>query len=226
MTSIQYATFEYTLQMPLLLCVTRQLKNHTPGLVCTMRLDFCFVDEEKRWHTTTRGIILKKRPFDPYSDNDLKTRLDFISLAPVVCEWDPSLRIPYYFRIPWDGIVQSCVSPHLLSVQVFGWLSQALVAFGCLPTSSGAVQFDSRIEEWERRTRCGTATSGSNTRVSIHYSQSRLEREREERTQFIPGALPPKLKLLGTTGAVNLYPPCFSIIFDSRRNRKQIKLLL
>lgn len=36
-------------------------------------------------------------------------------------------------------------------------------------------------------------------------------------TQFIPGAGPPKLKELGTTGALNLYPPCFSIIFDSRK---------
>lgn len=34
-------------------------------------------------------------------------------------------------------------------------------------------------------------------------------------TQFIPGAVPPKLKVDGTTGAVNLYPPCFSIILDS-----------
>lgn len=34
--------------------------------------------------------------------------------------------------------------------------------------------------------------------------------------QFIPGAGPPKLKELGTTGALNLYPPCFSIILDSR----------
>lgn len=35
--------------------------------------------------------------------------------------------------------------------------------------------------------------------------------------QFIPGAGPPKLKELGTTGALNLYPPCFSIILDSRK---------
>lgn len=108
-------------------------------------------------------------------------------------------------------------SPHLLSVRVLGLLSQASVVFGCLPTSSGAVQFDSRIEEWESR----TTTSGSNTRVSIHYSQSRLERGRGGRTQFIPGALPPKLKLLGTTGTVNLYPPCFSIIFDSKSDWKR-----
>ena len=42
--------------------------------------------------------------------------------------------------------------------------------------------------------------------------------------QFIPGALPPKLKLDGTTGTVNLYPPCFSIILDSgmRENGKDM----
>lgn len=57
---------------------------------------------------------------------------------------------------------------------------------------------------------------------SFHYIQSQLERGKgTERTQFIPGALPPKLKLDGTTGTVNLYPPCFSIIFDSKTNRKQ-----
>ena len=33
----------------------------------------------------------------------------------------------------------------------------------------------------------------------------------------MPGAGPPKLKELGTTGALNLYPPCFSIILDSRK---------
>lgn len=37
--------------------------------------------------------------------------------------------------------------------------------------------------------------------------------------QFIPGAGPPKLNELGTTGALNLYPPCFSIILDSRREK-------
>lgn len=37
--------------------------------------------------------------------------------------------------------------------------------------------------------------------------------------QFIPGAGPPKLNELGTTGALNLYPPCFSIILDSGRDK-------
>lgn len=40
--------------------------------------------------------------------------------------------------------------------------------------------------------------------------------------QFIPGAGPPKLKELGTTGALNLYPPCFSIILDSRKQINEI----
>lgn len=40
-------------------------------------------------------------------------------------------------------------------------------------------------------------------------------------TQFIPGAEPPKLKVDGTTGAVNLYPPCFSIILDSVIRKKK-----
>ncbi len=43
-------------------------------------------------------------------------------------------------------------------------------------------------------------------------------------TQFIPGAVPPKLKVDGTTGAVNLYPPCFSIILDSGNERQTTEL--
>lgn len=39
--------------------------------------------------------------------------------------------------------------------------------------------------------------------------------------QFIPGAGPPKLNEVGTTGALNLYPPCFSIILDSKTKQKQ-----
>lgn len=50
---------------------------------------------------------------------------------------------------------------------------------------------------------------------SLHYNQSQSNKKGEQMIQFIPGALPPKLKLDGTTGAVNLYPPCFSIILDS-----------
>lgn len=38
--------------------------------------------------------------------------------------------------------------------------------------------------------------------------------------QFIPGAGPPKLNDVGTTGALNLYPPCFSIILDSKTKQK------
>lgn len=37
--------------------------------------------------------------------------------------------------------------------------------------------------------------------------------------QFIPGAGPPKLNEVGTTGALNLYPPCFSIILDSKKKK-------
>lgn len=39
--------------------------------------------------------------------------------------------------------------------------------------------------------------------------------------QFIPGAGPPKLNEVGTTGALNLYPPCFSIILDSKTKQKK-----
>lgn len=55
-------------------------------------------------------------------------------------------------------------SPHLLSVQVLGLFSQALVAF---PHLLVLFKFDSQIEEWERRTSSGTTTSGSNTSVFI-----------------------------------------------------------
>lgn len=41
--------------------------------------------------------------------------------------------------------------------------------------------------------------------------------------QFIPGAGPPKLNEVGTTGALNLYPPCFSIILDSKRKKTKQK---
>jgi len=39
--------------------------------------------------------------------------------------------------------------------------------------------------------------------------------------QFIPGAGPPKLNEVGTTGALNLYPPCFSIILDSKDKKNK-----
>lgn len=41
--------------------------------------------------------------------------------------------------------------------------------------------------------------------------------------QFIPGAGPPKLNEVGTTGALNLYPPCFSIILDSKTKQNKTK---
>lgn len=79
-----------------------------------------------------------------------------------------------------------------------------------------------RLKSERRRTSSGTTTSGSNTSVFISLHSVTVRKGKgKERTQFIPGALPPKLKLDGTTGTVNLYPPCFSIIFDSKNNQKQ-----
>ena len=53
---------------------------------------------------------------------------------------------------------------------------------------------------------------------ALHYNHTA---GRKVVTQFIPGAGPPKLKELGTTGALNLYPPCFSIILDSRKTKSK-----
>lgn len=90
--------------------------------------------------------------------------LNFNSLAPVVCVWKLLLWYPSYFWIPWQHCSELYPPPHLLSVQVLGLFSQALVAF---PHLLVLFKFDSQIEEWERRTSSGTTTSGSNTSVFI-----------------------------------------------------------
>lgn len=91
--------------------------------------------------------------------------LNFNSLAPVVCV-GAAVMVSLLFL---DSIRQHCSElyffpPHLLSVQVLGLFSQALVAF---PHLLVLFKFDSQIEEWDRRTSSGTTTSGSNTSVFI-----------------------------------------------------------
>lgn len=83
MTSIQYATFEYTCWHLTNAsgCLTRQLKNQVAwaSMYNIMRSDYFFVNEEKRWHTTARGITL--RAFRPVQWQwfDEKSQFQFLS---------------------------------------------------------------------------------------------------------------------------------------------------
>ena len=137
---------------------------------------------------------------------------------------------PVHIGLPEDHTVESFFLTR--SAQVLGFLLVLFFSppshwlrFGFLfpPTSSGAISNfrDWRMTEknqfWDRYWR----EQHKLFFFSLHYNQSQSNKKTTGGwTQFIPGALPPKLKLVGTSGTVNLYPPCFSIILDSATTRQ------
>lgn len=99
MTSIQYATFEYTfvtLQMPLVGC---------PGCLKIKSLSLYIHDFRlcrKKVDTTARGIILQ-RPLGQNSENDeLQSHDQFqLFIAPDACRWEEKELPSWYPSCKW-----------------------------------------------------------------------------------------------------------------------------
>lgn len=170
-----------------------------------------------------RGIILL-RPVGHISDNDIFSPI-INCYTPFLFDWKEKTKLlpsrdpphPHTHKAGQTTLFRasflaSCSSP------CFVFLSHPL-RFGCFPASSGAISHwtDWRMTQKNQFWNHYLREQHKLFCFSLHYNQSQSNKKVEQTTQFIPGAVPPKLKVDGTTGVANLYPPCFSIILDSAR---------